>query len=80
MTEWMQYLYQQKSIQTEATGVPVKLTATSPTGQTVDIRTATSYIGGTFGFLWAPNEEGLYKITATFEGTNSTVAHMQQHI
>jgi hypothetical protein len=71
MTEWMQYLYQQKPMPADAIGVPVKLTATGPTGQTVDIGTTTSDIGGTFGFSWAPNEEGLYKITATFEGSNS---------
>jgi hypothetical protein len=71
MTAWMEYLYEQKPMPTDATGVPVKITAVGPNGQTIDIGTATSDIGGSFGISWTPSDEGTYQITATFEGTNS---------
>ncbi len=71
MTAWMEYLYEQKPMPTDAVGVQVKLTAIDPNGNYQDIGTATSDIGGSFGITWVPPVEGQYHITATFEGTNS---------
>jgi hypothetical protein len=71
MSEWMAYLYMQKGLSTDAKGVPVKLTAVDPNGNTVDIGTVTSDMGGNYAFMWTPTMEGMYSIGATFEGSGS---------
>jgi hypothetical protein len=71
MTEWMKYVYMQFPKPSNATGVQVKLTAIDPNGNTQDIGTVTSDSTGMYGIMWAPPVEGLYKIIATFEGSES---------
>ena len=71
MQSWMEYLYMQKVLPTDATGVTVSLTAVSPNGETTDIGTTTTNIAGSYGIMWTPQEEGQYLIKATFAGTNS---------
>jgi hypothetical protein len=69
---WMNYLYEQQPMPTHATGVTVKLFATAADGNHVEIGSATSDISGHFAFSWAaPSNQGMYTITANFEGTNS---------
>ena len=70
MTPWMNYLYSQQPMPTNATGVPVHLTATDPNGNFQDIGTATSNDLGNYAIAWTPPVPGLYTVTATFEGTN----------
>ena len=69
--EWMEYLHRQFAKPADAKGVPVKLTAIDPNGNTIDIGTATSDINGVYGFSWAPEVPGLYQIIATFAGSAS---------
>jgi outer membrane protein assembly factor BamB len=71
MTEWMEYLYMQKPIPGNAKGVQVSLSATDSNGQVTNIGTATSVMSGVFGYTWTPPSDGLYKITATFMGSES---------
>ena len=71
MDAWMQYLYMQQTKPTNATGVPVKLTATDASGTVIDIGTTTTDTNGKFGLAWTPRNEGTYHIKASFEGTNS---------
>jgi hypothetical protein len=71
MSDWMQYLYMQKPMPVNATGVPVKVTAVGPDGVPTDIGTVTSDIGGSYGIEWTPTTQGKYLITATFEGSDS---------
>lgn len=71
MQSWMEYVYMQKVIPTDAIGVSVSLTAVSPNGVSTDIGTATTNIAGSYGIMWTPPEEGQYLIKATFAGTNS---------
>ena len=71
MSAWMEYLYMQKPMPTTAIGVPVKLTAVDPNGNTQIIGTVTSDKTGLFKKLWSPPVEGEYTITATFEGSKS---------
>jgi len=52
-------------------GVKVKLTATKSDGTAIDIGYTTSDADGVFRFKWTPPAEDLYKITATFEGSES---------
>jgi hypothetical protein len=52
-------------------GVPVTLTAVDPNGNAINIGTVTSDGSGQFGYQWTPTTTGLYKIYATFGGSNS---------
>jgi outer membrane protein assembly factor BamB len=71
MTSWMEYLHMQKQMPTNATGVPITVTAVGPDGNTYQIGTTTSDIGGSFGIEWTAPAEGKYNIMATFAGTES---------
>jgi hypothetical protein len=74
MTPWMEYLYMQKPMPTDASGVPVTLDAIAPDGSFVNIGTVTSDMSGMFKKMWTPDDEGEYTIIATFEGTDSYYA------
>jgi hypothetical protein len=71
MGAWMEYLYMQKPMPADVTGVPVTLTAIASDGTKYPIGTAVSDIGGTFGISWAPPAAGTYEIIADFAGTDS---------
>ena len=71
MEQWMEYLYEQQSKPTNATGVPVTLTAVDPNGNTDFIGNATNDITGNYAIAWTPPVPGLYTITATFAGSAS---------
>jgi hypothetical protein len=69
----MAYLKEQQPIPSDVTvtGVPVTIQATGPDGSTTVIGTATSDMSGNYFAAWAPPDTGLYKITATFVGSES---------
>jgi len=71
MSDWMQYLYQQRPMPTNAKGVQVRLTALDPNGNFQDIGFATSDTSGNYGLSWIPPVPGTYKVTATFAGSNA---------
>jgi len=71
MSEWMEYLYMQKPCPMEVIGVPVKLEAFGSDDSYIELGTVTSNSYGDFVFEWAPPDEGLYTIMATFEGSDS---------
>jgi hypothetical protein len=72
MTQWMEYVYMQQPMPTNATGVQVTLTAIDPNHNLINIGTATTDTSGNYGFIWTPPQiPGPYQITATFSGTNS---------
>ena len=71
MTQWMEYLYEQQPMPTNATGVQVTLTALDSNNNTQTIGTATSDITGHYTFAWTPTIPGVYQITANFGGSNS---------
>ena len=66
MTAQMKYIYANAPRPTNATGVPVVLTATGPDNNAITIGTATSDASGNYAIMWTPPSKGLYKITATF--------------
>jgi hypothetical protein len=74
MKPWMEYLYMQQPMPSNATGVPVQLYATGPDGTVITIGTATSDSMGRFGYMWTPPTTGTYKILAGFAGSNSYFA------
>jgi hypothetical protein len=68
---WMETLYMQQPCPTDTTGVAVHLTAIDPNGNYQDIGTVTSGVDGSYAISWVPPVPGLYKITASFEGSES---------
>ncbi|MCW4019099.1 MAG: PQQ-binding-like beta-propeller repeat protein [Candidatus Bathyarchaeota archaeon] len=68
---WMEYLYQQRPMPTDATGVEVHLTAIDPNGNFQEIGTVTSDSNGNYGITWTPPVPGTYKVVATFDGSKS---------
>jgi hypothetical protein len=71
MSEWMEYLHMQQPCPAEATGVEVVITTYDPNGNTYELGRATTDLSGNFGCIVDPPVPGLYKITATFEGSES---------
>ena len=68
---WMEYVYMKQEKPTNATGVPVTVSVLDPNGNTYDVGTATSDIGGAFQLAFSPQVPGEYIIYATFEGSGS---------
>jgi hypothetical protein len=66
---WMEYLYQQRTMPTSATGVQVHVTAIDPNGNFQDLGTAVSNELGNYVVSWAPPVPGTYTVTATFAGS-----------
>ena len=75
MSMWMDYLYGQNATlinnPPKPEGVSVTLTAVDSDGNYMDIGTSTSSMDGTYGIAWTPPEEGIYKIVASFIGSES---------
>jgi len=68
---WMEYVYMQQPCPKDAEGVEVVLTTFDPNGNTYEIGRTTTDISGTYGIAFEPPVPGLYKITATFEGSKA---------
>ena len=71
MEQWMAYLFMQKPMPTNATGVPVSLYAIDANGNYRDIGNTTSDAAGTYCLEWKPDIPGQYKVIATFAGSTS---------
>jgi outer membrane protein assembly factor BamB len=71
MTAWMEYMHMQKPMPTNVNGVPLLLTAVAPDGSCITIGETTSDGYGNFYYEWTPPNTGLYKVQATFAGSNS---------
>jgi len=69
--DWMAYIYQQKPMPTDATGVEITLLAFDDAGECTTIGTVTSDSSGMFKKSWTPTVAGEYTIVACFDGTNS---------
>jgi hypothetical protein len=71
MKDWMGYVYQQQSLPTNFTGVPVSIVAIDPNGNYITIGSATTDTNGLFHYIWAaPDIPGGYSVYAMFAGTN----------
>ena len=71
MTAWMEYLWHQQAMPTNATGVEVSLDTIDPNNNYVHIGTATSDTDGLFSYMWTPEIPGKYTVIATFAGSKS---------
>jgi hypothetical protein len=70
MGPWMEYLHMQKPMP-YPTGVPVKLIVIHPDGNVEWIYTRTTDMYGNFAHAYEPPTEGIYKIIASFDGSES---------
>jgi hypothetical protein len=70
MKDWMAYVYQQQPCPATVTGVPVSLSVFDPNNNTYPIGTTTTDGDGTFALAWTPPVPGVYRVTATFAGSN----------
>ena len=73
----MEYKFQQRPLPSNATGVPVVLTALVPNGNYLTIGNVTSDLTGTYSQKFTPEVPGTYQIIATFAGSNSYYASAQ---
>jgi hypothetical protein len=71
MTGWMAYVYHQKEMPMDVTGVEVKLETLDPNGNFYEIGRTASDASGMFSYAFQPEVPGLYTIIATFEGSGS---------
>jgi hypothetical protein len=71
MGAWMEYLFEGQVKPTDATGVPVSLSAIDPNGNLVTIGTTTSDINGNYGLVYKPDVPGTYQIIASFAGSKA---------
>jgi hypothetical protein len=68
---WMEYMFMQQAIPTNAKGVEVTLDAIDPNNNYIHIGTTTSDINGNYGFEFKPEVPGAYQIIATFAGSKA---------
>ena len=67
--EWMGYVYQQKPLPTNFTGVPVTIDVLDSNGNYRNIGTATTDATGSYSLTWTPDIPGTYTVVANFAGT-----------
>ena len=71
MTAWMAYVYHQKEMPMDITGVEVKLETLDPNGNFYEIDKTTSDASGMYSYAFKPEVPGSYTIIATFEGSGA---------
>jgi hypothetical protein len=69
MTDWMSYVYQQRPLPTDFTGVDVTISIIDSNGNFREIGTAKTDASGTYSLQWTPDIEGQYTVIAQFAGT-----------
>jgi hypothetical protein len=70
MKDWMGYVYQQKPLPTNFTGVDVTVDVFDSNGNYRNIGTTTTDATGTYRLTWTPDIPGNFTVIATFHGTN----------
>ena len=70
MKDWMGYVYQQKPLPTDFTGVEVTLNVIDSNGNYRTIGTTNTDATGTFSYTWTPDISGDYIVYANFAGSN----------
>ena len=70
MTDWMGYIYQQKPLPSNFTGVDVAIIVLDSNNNFRQVGTATTDSSGSFSFQYKPDITGKYTVFASFAGTN----------
>jgi hypothetical protein len=68
MSDWMGYVYQQKPLPTNFTGVEVTINVVDSNGNYRTIGTTTTDAKGFYTLQWTPDITGQYRVIATFAG------------
>jgi hypothetical protein len=68
---FMEAVYQQQTMPSNTTGVPITLSVMDSNGNYRTIGTTTSTTGGTFAYTWTPDITGDYTVYATFAGSDA---------
>jgi len=71
MEDWMEYLHMQQPFPMDCKGVDVSLDIIDPNNNFFHIGTVTSDLSGNYKFGWKPEIEGVYTVTASFEGSDA---------
>jgi hypothetical protein len=71
MKDWMGYVYQQRPLPTNVTGVEVTISVLDSNNNCYDIGTTTTDVNGFYKLQWTPDIEGNFTVYASFAGTNS---------
>jgi len=71
MSDWMAYVYMQKPLPINVTGVKVTISVLDPNGNCYDVGTATSDASGMFKLAFTPLVPGEYTVIAAFAGSES---------
>ena len=71
ISAWMEYLYMNGPIPSDATGVEVTIDVIDSNGNYRNIGTTSSDLTGTYALMWEPDIPGEYTIIATFAGSGS---------
>jgi hypothetical protein len=70
MKDWMGYVYQQKPLPTNGTGVAVTLSVLDSNNNYRTIGTTTTDLSGAYSYQWKPDIPGKYTVYASFAGSN----------
>jgi hypothetical protein len=71
MKDWMGYVYQQKPLPSDFSGVFVTINVVDANGNYRTIGTTTTDYSGAYHLTWQPDIPGDYYVIANFAGTNS---------
>jgi outer membrane protein assembly factor BamB len=71
MAAWMEYIYMQKPLPNNATGVPITISVLDANGNYREIGQVTSDLDGFFTLNWKPDITGPYTVYASFGGSES---------
>jgi len=71
MKDWMGYIYQQKPLPSNFTGVIISIDVTDSNGNFRNIGTTTTDSTGAYSLRWTPDITGKYTVVASFAGTNA---------
>jgi len=69
MSDWMGYVYQQKPLPTNFTGVDVNIIVLDSNNNYQNLGTVKTDYKGNYNLIWTPNIAGTYQVFASFAGT-----------
>ena len=69
MSAWMEYVYMNKALPSDVTGVKVVISVVDPNDNSYEVATTTSDSSGFFKASFTPLVSGDYTVIATFEGS-----------
>jgi hypothetical protein len=78
VADWMEYLYMQQPMPTNATGVTVQLYVVDANDNYRSIGETTTDLTGQFSYAWQPDIPGKYTIIASYQGSSAYASSSAQ--